>query len=720
MRQWMSDALFIQNSCHESHAILFELAPKCALFILSAEAISSKISPLLDKERNKFSSLSLDQIIATLLPLMDSAPAGYLHISEKSIAFAATHPHIQLQIQCTNNRVQTLSGSESSHGLAPKVEQFALDDVSTLCITNTHFIAALYKQYARYFTHMKQLNAIASLLFPKQRFEYLFLNHYNLSEPLVHFNHTVAPTLEAIEALQQNIALILQENFTDELRNSDAEVIMSELLMNALEYGVLKISPQLKQQKMAEDNYFSWLDSLQTKSAQRITVELTIYKNGLLQVKINDGSDGFDYSNIVKAVIHQFHGRGVTMVASMADAFFYTDKGATATFFIHYFDYEQPKVSAQRLFWLTQELSRSYKKRLEHFFGASCAHFALFSSVEALKEALQQDSEVVLVIDWPDAMKLLPQLIAWAPKSIRFLLLERSNEMQEEMLLQHQVHGVLLKDETNEEQLKHIKQSLEQYHFLQANKSKQVRHEKAQLRAYNEQQARALEKQMLVIHDEREAINSASCQIYYTPYEKVSGDIYSIKAVHQYAWVAFIIDSMGKGIAASVTAIMAAAFLNRSISVALSYGTFEFDRLVENFVDFIVPNLLDNEVLSCAFIYYDAQSSWLEYSGFGMYPLLLKRQKSVHEIPFKQPPLMRYLHDVNIRKKRLQCGDELLFYSDGLCEMENFSPTALKSTLLHERDEQRFEAAIDEQLQRREADDDITYLHFCITKATTF
>ena len=159
------------------------------------------------------------------------------------------------------------------------------------------------------------------------------------------------------------------------------------------------------------------------------------------------------------------------------------------------------------------------------------------------------------------------------------------------------------------------------------------------------------------------------CETFYKPKDILSGDSYLIKKINDDAYFLFIVDGMGKGISASVTAMLCSAFINYYIDTLKNKQIdFSLDILLEELLRYIQPNLLENEVVSANFFYFTENE--IQYAIFSMPPSLymLKGSEEVHKIRSNNIPLAPYTLEFQINTLNIKNIEKLLIYSDGLNE----------------------------------------------------
>jgi len=113
--------------------------------------------------------------------------------------------------------------------------------------------------------------------------------------------------------------------------------ILTELYVNALDHGVLKLESSMKEAPDGFMKYFSErvqrLESLSSGSVSVYLQHMRLPNGGRLQVRIDDSGDGFDYQywlgNKKFGNESQFSGRGILLVSELSESISYTNNGAS-------------------------------------------------------------------------------------------------------------------------------------------------------------------------------------------------------------------------------------------------------------------------------------------------------------------------------------------------------------------------------------------------------
>ena len=218
-----------------------------------------------------------------------------------------------------------------------------------------------------------------------------------------------------------------------------------------------------------------------------------------------------------------------------------------------------------------------------------------------------------------------------------------------------------------------------------------------------------LKKQHEIIKDESDGkMFNYSIYSYFKPKDALSGDSYTIKKAKN-SYFIFLVDGMGKGLSASVTAMLASSFVNYQVTIN---PTISLHQLIENFLAFIQPHLLDEEIISCTFIHF--QKDQILYAAFSMPPLFYYNTQ-LHRIASNNPPLSKFSKDFTIDRLSTDFS-KMLLYTDGLNESILQSDILylkeLKNDFVQSRSFEEFKEVIEQKITK--PSDDITF--FYLTK----
>lgn len=155
----------------------------------------------------------------------------------------------------------------------------------------------------------------------------------------------------------------------------------------------------------------------------------------------------------------------------------------------------------------------------------------------------------------------------------------------------------------------------------------------------------------------------------YKPLDTLSGDAYTARAINEHKTFYLLVDGMGKGLSASLSAMTMTTFVNHLIDKMIEHDSFSLDILIQQSMDYIKPILLDEEVLSVDYIVVDSYFSELSYAKFSMPAFLLQdKNNAVLKINSNNPPLCKWSKNYKIDTCDVGNVNKFLFYSDGLVE----------------------------------------------------
>jgi CheY-like chemotaxis protein len=195
--------------------------------------------------------------------------------------------------------------------------------------------------------------------------------------------------------------------------------------------------------------------------------------------------------------------------------------------------------------------------------------------------------------------------------------------------------------------------------------------------AYNSmQQESARRKERHVVrHDLRDQIlNGAEgirwgVNVDYSPHDIMCGDGYSVRNLFDGRQLIFIVDAMGSGMSASLTAMLATSFFNYQVENLHLWETFTLRIFLKRFKEYLTSMLLEDEALSCGFFLVNLVTEEIKTALFGMPPLLLRNlDGSVKRICGENPPLGIYPSETRISTISLSGVADLLVMTDGVTD----------------------------------------------------
>jgi len=193
-----------------------------------------------------------------------------------------------------------------------------------------------------------------------------------------------------------------------------------------------------------------------------------------------------------------------------------------------------------------------------------------------------------------------------------------------------------------------------------------------QYQSYQEDLAFAKELNILRNDFYYQMIDSASLSLVdflYQPLDLISGDAYTARRIDINRTFYLIVDGMGKGLSASLTAMLMTSFINHIIDQMIEFDSFSLDILVKESMSYIKPILLEEEVLAIDYILFDTAYNNLQYAKFAM-PASLMQDKLQNIIKLKSnnPPLSKYQKNYSIDEYNIKNIEKFLFFSDGIVE----------------------------------------------------
>jgi len=155
----------------------------------------------------------------------------------------------------------------------------------------------------------------------------------------------------------------------------------------------------------------------------------------------------------------------------------------------------------------------------------------------------------------------------------------------------------------------------------------------------------------------------------YQPLDIMSGDAYSARKIDEDTTFYLLVDGMGKGLSASLSAMLMTSFINYLIDNLDSSNKFDFKEIIRKSIEYIKPILLDEEALAIDYILMDCKHNRINYAKFAMpFMLLQDRDNKIVKIKSNNPPLSKYQSDFNVSSFDVSNIFKFLFCSDGMVE----------------------------------------------------
>jgi DNA-binding response OmpR family regulator len=615
-----------------------------------------------------------------------------------------------------------------------KVSTYPLSNILTLFVSNSNLANVIYKKsYKDAFCKKDILKVITDLneeLLDIDRFSFIFLNNQIGRNIDAKANYNIEANIDSIAKTEESVELFLESYFKGSMQNARTLLVVNELLMNAYEHGVLKVDPKTKNDHMLEGSYDEYLERLEKEYSGRISLDMVLYKNGVLQVIIDDFGEGFDKNSASLDKNTEYRGRGISLSQRTTDALFYESGGATSIFFINYkLKTTTPELPSylrvddvlQATTLLYVEDDAIIRTILERALGKKIGKLLTAENGAEGLEVFKQNSVDIVISDL--SMPVLNGIemsksIRLIDKDVPILIttglggddsIAEAIEVNVDKFLQKPIDFNTIRDDIEHfAKLSYLKKNQE------ASKKEDGIRSKARYK--EEQERQAYTKQKLIMHDDSEYIDSALVRAFHKPLEILSGDIYGIYRLREKESLLFLADCMGKGLVASVTSVIAASFLDRAIDVSKQKDGFELHRTCSDFVDFIQKYLLDEETISFSIIHIDEEKKKLSYISYGMYPILLVdlETKSSSYLKNTNPPLLKGENGFKIESVSLPEAFRVVAFTDGACDFEGFNYKELLSKFASLPSSRLVDEWFGEFITSYEdrIDDDITVLSF--------
>jgi hypothetical protein len=157
----------------------------------------------------------------------------------------------------------------------------------------------------------------------------------------------------------------------------------------------------------------------------------------------------------------------------------------------------------------------------------------------------------------------------------------------------------------------------------------------------------------------------------YRPLDIMSGDAYTAREIDEHRTFYLVIDGMGKGLSASLTAMLMSAFINHLIDKMKTHDSFDLNILIRESLEYIQPILLEEEALAIDYILINNYFLSMEYAKFSMPAMLLQSNNNdIIRIKSNNPPMNKYKKEYVTSTYNVSNISKFLFYSDGLVENE--------------------------------------------------
>ena len=171
----------------------------------------------------------------------------------------------------------------------------------------------------------------------------------------------------------------------------------------------------------------------------------------------------------------------------------------------------------------------------------------------------------------------------------------------------------------------------------------------------------------------------------YQPLDVVSGDAYTAKKIDEFKTFYLIVDGMGKGLSASLSAMMMTSFTSHLVDEMIGYRQFNLSALVQESMSYIQKTLLDEEALAIEYMLIDNKKNTLSFAKFAMpVSLLQNHDDEIIRLKSNNPPMSKYNLNFNVDSYDISYIHKFLFYSDGIVENETIYNSKFYSHFIEE------------------------------------
>jgi len=171
----------------------------------------------------------------------------------------------------------------------------------------------------------------------------------------------------------------------------------------------------------------------------------------------------------------------------------------------------------------------------------------------------------------------------------------------------------------------------------------------------------------------------------YKPLDVMSGDAYSARIIDEDTTFYLMVDGMGKGLSASLSAMLMTSFTNHIIDKMIFLDAFDFSILIHETMEYIKPILLEEEALAIDYILINKDEEMIYYSKFAM-PVLLMENKDgdIIKIKSNNPPLSKWQPTFNVGSHDIRDIRKFLIYTDGIPENDTIYKGKLYADFIEE------------------------------------
>jgi two-component system, HptB-dependent secretion and biofilm response regulator len=155
----------------------------------------------------------------------------------------------------------------------------------------------------------------------------------------------------------------------------------------------------------------------------------------------------------------------------------------------------------------------------------------------------------------------------------------------------------------------------------------------------------------------------------HSPRDIMCGDGYTIRKLFDGRQLVFVVDAMGSGLSASLSALLATSFCNYQVDHLHQWQNFNLQLFLMRFQEYLGGILLEEEVLSCGFLLVDLEAQQLEMAMFGLPPLMVRTlDGSVRSVRGENPPLCISSDQPKFAMLSLTDIADLMIMTDGVTD----------------------------------------------------
>ena len=203
----------------------------------------------------------------------------------------------------------------------------------------------------------------------------------------------------------------------------------------------------------------------------------------------------------------------------------------------------------------------------------------------------------------------------------------------------------------------------------------------------------------------------------YQPLDIISGDAYSARRIDEHKTFYLMVDGMGKGLSASLTAMIMTSFVNYYVDKMLEEDRFDLHKLIDESITYIRPVLLEEEALAIDYVLIDYKENKMGYSKFATPPMLLHNtDEKIIKLRSNNPPLSKYTPGFQVTQEKIADVKKFLIYSDGIVENTTKYNGLLYDEFIEEDfryafTREEFRTSFFEKIERQEDDITVIFIH---------